>query len=169
MYQSRALGWLFSVPLKCCASLSFLTYCLVHISANIQYENFFFSTGFFGPWIANMPFSPRCHWLGDFVLAISCTEKHLLAFFSEKFVVACYCKDVKGAKRSHYHCPLCNFAILTRSSIFSKHLKDRHGKSSAMASANIHRSSQHITTKKGENSCSLLVKMHDIIKACSFL
>ena len=58
-------------------------------------------------------------------------------FFSEKFVVACFCKDKTQASRSHYHCPYCNFKTFSRPCYFMKHLKVMHGRCSAATSTHI--------------------------------
>uniref|UniRef100_A0A3Q1GZR4 Zinc ribbon domain containing 2 n=1 Tax=Acanthochromis polyacanthus TaxID=80966 RepID=A0A3Q1GZR4_9TELE len=61
------------------------------------------------------------------------SKKHLkdAVYFNinneEKFVVACFCKDSKWTSRSHYHCPHCKFRAFTRSAVFKKHLKSKHG------------------------------------------
>ncbi|XP_047453795.1 putative zinc finger protein 840 [Mugil cephalus] len=61
-------------------------------------------------------------------------KKHLkeAVYFSdqgkEKFVVACYCKDAStNSKRSHYHCPVCQYRSFSRNFNFTKHLQVVHG------------------------------------------
>ncbi|XP_074543352.1 uncharacterized protein LOC141803288 [Halichoeres trimaculatus] len=46
---------------------------------------------------------------------------------TEKFVVACFCKDTPESKRSHYHCPFCDFRTLVREFNFKQHMQKIHG------------------------------------------
>ncbi|XP_022061934.2 protein ZNRD2 isoform X3 [Acanthochromis polyacanthus] len=70
-----------------------------------------------------------------------------MALNGEKFVVACFCKDSKWTSRSHYHCPHCKFRAFTRSAVFKKHLKSKHGIQSHMR-----REKASMIYKKVENS-----------------
>ncbi|XP_054873909.1 uncharacterized protein LOC129350679 [Amphiprion ocellaris] len=63
------------------------------------------------------------------VCGILCPDKkQMLANVSlKKFVVACFCKDrCSDSKRGHYHCPLCNYQLLSRLETFKYHMQRIH-------------------------------------------